>query len=176
MLTTYPSRLRTGVTGLIQPENITGGPREREIFLAELDRELFSKDRSGSAASTPRDSPAPFGRRAVAVSSGGRRGRVVNYAEKGSDDEDEQDESDSSLSDLEEPASDPDDGTFGDKRKRGDRDRRRDTMLDPQTALRHGRLRKKKEEMDKGWTWLGDRVPGDKVRSQVVRPTRHQYM
>lgn len=192
MLTTYSSRLRTGVTGLIQPENVTGGPRERELFLAEMDRELFSasgtRDRDGSAVSTPRDSPAPFGGRirsaAAAAAGSGRRGRKVNYAEKESDEEgDEDGASDSTLSELDEPPSDPDDVSYGDRRKKTDRDRDRERekerdrgRMDPQTALKHGRLRKKKEEMDKGWTWLGDRVPGDKVKSRVMRPTRHHYL
>lgn len=171
--TTYPSRLRTGVTGLIQPESITGGPKERELFLAELDKELFSA-RPGSGASTPRyDSPA--GRRPTTLS-GRRTGRggTVNYAEDGSEEEDE----DEDLEEIGEAPSDPEDMDYGG----GGRRRRRAAewggagSTEQQAAMRAGKLRKKKEEMDRGWTWLGDRAPGDRVRSQVVRPTKHQYV
>jgi chromatin structure-remodeling complex subunit SFH1 len=192
---TYPSRLRTGITGLIQPEVITGGPREREYFLAELDRELAAA-RSGSGASTPRfDSPAPIGRRTTTLS--GRRGRAVNYAEKESEDEEESDD----ISEIEEPPSDPEDTSYGgERRRRGasalDRSARGEKLrreaermaqvlgaggavggpVDVQAAMRAGRLRKKREEMERGWTWLGDRVPGDRVRSVRVRPTKHHYV
>jgi chromatin structure-remodeling complex subunit SFH1 len=30
--------------------------------------------------------------------------------------------------------------------------------------------------MDRGWTWLGDRVPGERVRSQRMPMTKHQYL
>ncbi|RSH92744.1 Chromatin structure remodeling complex protein sfh1 [Saitozyma podzolica] len=165
---TYPSRLRTGVSGLIQPEVITGGPKEREYFLAELDREIAAVQ-SGSGASTPRfDSPAPFPRKQTTTTTfSGRRGRVVNYAEKESEDEDEDD-----MSDIGEAPSDPEDMSYGERRKRAT------SALDRSAgaAMRAGRLRKKREEMERGWTWLGDRAPGDRVRSIRARPTRHQYV
>ncbi|WVR05628.1 hypothetical protein IAU60_002650 [Kwoniella sp. DSM 27419] len=184
--TTYYSRLRTGVTGLIQPEHVTGGPREREAFLAEQEREAALARGTGSGASTPRyDSPIPGGggRRSAmgAVSTlSGRRGRVVNYAEKASDDEDDDDESE--LSELDEPPSDPEDQSFGPppKRKPGRPRKNPDPVLvvggpEHQAAMRAGRARKKREDMDRGWTWLGDRVPGDKVRSRRAEATAHQY-
>jgi hypothetical protein len=30
--------------------------------------------------------------------------------------------------------------------------------------------------MDRGWTWLGDRCPGERVRSQRVPMTKHHYL
>ncbi|WVO19627.1 uncharacterized protein IAS62_000916 [Cryptococcus decagattii] len=198
LYTTYPSRLRTGVTGLIQPERVSGGPKERKAFLAELDREMpfgggintpgYGR-LSGSGTSTPRfDSPAPFpsSRRMTAASAAtgaglgsSRRGRVVNYAEKGSDDEDFSEEED----DFGEPASDPDDIDYGSRRRRiaGGGSRRESAAplvvggLEHQAAMRAGKLRRKMEELDRGWTWLGDRTPGDRVRSQVAGVTKHVY-
>ena len=147
MYSTYPSRMRTGVTALMQPENITGGPREREAFLAEFEREMGSA-RPGSGTSTPRfDSPAPTGRR------GGRR--QVNYAEIEEDEEEEEEEPD-------EPPSDPEDTSYAG----GARGRRR--VDDLATQARAGRLKKRKDEMDKGWTWLGERAPADRVRNTPV--------
>lgn len=160
MYCTYPSRMRTGVTSLVQPEIITGGPREREAFLAEYEREMGGK--SGSGVSTPRlDSPAP--RPTFKPNITGRRGRAINYVDKGSDED-----SDSSLSDL---GSDPEDDTFG---RRG-RAAKKDQAPDMQTLQRLSRLKRKKDEMDKGWTWLGDRTPGDKVTSVSVRGVKHRY-
>ena len=94
----------------------------------------------------------------------------LNYAEDGSDvDEDEDEEED-----VGEAPSDPDDTDYGGGRRRNARTERAAVgSIDQQ---RIGKLRKKKDEMDRGWTWLGDRVPGDKVRSQLVKPTKHQYM
>jgi len=169
--TTYPSRVRTGVTGLVQPENITGGPKERQYFLAELDRELLTA-RPASGASTPRyHSPARgrttlFGRRTG-------RGGAVNYVDQGSDDDEEGDEDD----EVGEAASDPedrDDGGGGGGRKR--RAGWGIGAAEQQAAMRMGKLRKKREELDRGWTWLGDRVPGERVRGQAVRATKHQYV
>lgn len=191
--------MRTGVTNLVQPETVTGGPKEREYFLAELDREI-ANSRGGSGTSTPRvDSPGPLSSgfnfanttttRRSAVS--GRRGRFVNYAEKESDDESEEE-----MSEIEEPASDPEDGTFGERHRRRptDRSARREDrgtgtpMVPPplpsgppmnpeqaQAAARAAKLRRKYAELEKGWTWLGDRTPGDRVRSVVARQTRHDY-
>lgn len=176
LLTTYPSRLRTGVTGLIQPENITGGPRERELFLAELDKELFAPPTSG--VNSPRDSPAPFGpsRRAVTTTSG-RRSRMVSYAEQGSD-EDEDDDEEEEESEAEDPASDPEDGSYGARGDAGGRRtrQRRDMHQVNGDNAKQGRLKKKRDEMDRGWTWLGDRCPGERVRSQRTATTKHQYL
>lgn len=156
MYSTYPSRLRTGVTSMVQPEIITGGPREREAFLAEYEREMGGK--SGSGVSTPRfDSPAPRPTFRPAVT--GRRGRTVNYVDKGSDED-----SDSSLSEL---GSEDEDS--------GKRARKRDQPLDVQSMQRLSRLKRKKDEMDKGWTWLGDRTPADKVSSSYVKGPKHRY-
>ena len=171
--TTYPSRLRTGITGLLQPETVTGGPREREFFFAELDRELGNV-RSGSGTSTPRyDSPAA---RRQTTFSGRRTGRLgaVSYAEEASDEEDEDGEEEEEIG---EAPSDPDDmdyGRSGRKRKKGERTGV--GGMDHQAAIRLGKLRKRKDELDRGWTWLGDRVPGERVRSQLVRATNHQFV
>lgn len=163
------------MTGLVQPENITGGPRERELFLAELDRELANA-RSGSGTSTPRyDSPAA---RRPTTLSGRRTGRggAVNYAEKESDDEEEEVEEEEEE-EIREAPSDPEDMDYGGGRKRrrgGDWGGTGST--EQQAAMRAGKLRKKRDEMDRGWTWLGDRVPGERVRSQQVRATNHSYV
>jgi chromatin structure-remodeling complex subunit SFH1 len=138
--------MRTGVTALVQPETISGGAREREIFMAEYEREV------GSGTSTPRDSP--FGRR-----------RKINYADKGSD------ESESSLSELD---SDPEDDNYGGGGKRAREAGRR--VMDQQAVQRMGRMKRKKDEMDKGWTWLGDRTPGERVTAVGVRGGRHRYL
>lgn len=186
MFTTYPSRLRTGVSGLVQPDNITGGPREREHFLAELEREM-ALARSGSNGSTPlRDSPAPFtmGRKQMTMSgrATGRGGRV-SYVEKESDDEESEDDADD-LDDIQEAPSDPEDETFGERRRTArDRDAAQTAArewkgigtVEQQAAMRAGKLRKKRDELDKGWTWLGDRVPGERVRSAQRRVTRYEY-
>lgn len=162
----------------MQPENITGGPKEREHFLAELDKELFATH-SPSAASTPRDSPAPYNpygatRRNVTTTSG-RRSKMVSYAEHGSD-EDEEDEEEEEDSDPEDPASDPEDTSYGERYKRK---RERSNALpgyDSQVAAKQGKLKRKKDEMDRGWTWLGDRCPGERVRSQRTQMTKHHYL
>ncbi|KAK4686922.1 chromatin structure-remodeling complex subunit SFH1, partial [Tremellales sp. Uapishka_1] len=170
VFTTYPSRLRTGVTGLVQPETVTGGPKERELFLAELDREVVNSGRA-SGTSTPRhDSPAPFGKRASTSFSGRRTGRgaVVSYAEKDSSEEEEEEEEE-----FEEPPSDPEDDNYGRESRRPRRDKGFELQ---QPSAKMGRLRKRKDELEKGWTWLGARTPGDKVRSQVVKMTKHNYI
>ena len=42
--------------------------------------------------------------------------------------------------------------------------------------VRAGKLRKKKDDLDRGWTWLGDRVPGERVKSSLAKATKHQYV
>lgn len=93
---------------------------------------------------------------------------MVSYAEHGSDEEDDDDEEESE--DDDDPASDPEDTSYG----RGGGKRRRD-VYDPQAGARQNRLKKKKDDMDRGWTWLGDRCPGERVRSQRVAMTKHHY-
>ena len=159
------------MTGLIQPETITGGHRERELFLAELDKELFATG-SHSGASTPRnESPAPFGRPPRSTVSG-RRTKLVSYAEKESSDEEEDEESE-----LEEPASDPEDDDYGGtgRRRRDAGLRSERTLGTPIETAMTRRLRRKKEDMDKGWTWLGGRTPGERVKSVIKNPTRHVW-
>ncbi|WVQ97035.1 hypothetical protein IAU59_004145 [Kwoniella sp. CBS 9459] len=196
--TTYPSRLRTGITGLIQPEHVTGGSKERAQMLAELDGDILAGGRAGSGASTPRhDSPAPYaggggGRRSAAAASAmlsGRRGRVVNYAEKASDDDDDEDDDEDDDSDQDGAGSDPEDDSYGGARvipKRGPgrppkRDRERDSSLmiggpEHQAAMRAGKARRRREEYERGLTYLGDRVPGERVKSeQVAGLTKHIY-
>ncbi|WVN85562.1 uncharacterized protein L203_100710 [Cryptococcus depauperatus CBS 7841] len=181
LYTTYPSRLRTGVTGLVQPGHVTGGPKEREAFLADMEREMTSSATPGgpvrplSGTSTPRyDSPASFPRASRQVFSG-RRARVVNYVEKASDDEEYTESSSSDVGAV----SDPEDNDYGARRRRGTlRESQGPLVLggqDHQAAMRMGKLRRKMEEMDKGWTWLGSRTPGDRVRSQVTGTTKHIY-
>ncbi|KLT45638.1 SNF5-domain-containing protein [Cutaneotrichosporon oleaginosum] len=162
---TYPSRLRTGATSLVQPERVMGGPREREAHLAQLDAE-FALARS-SGASTPRvDSPAP-GRisRTTTTTMSGRRAGRVNYAEADESDDDEESEE----SDIEEAASDPDDDNYGERRRKRDREAEK---------LAHSfRAKKKAAEAEPGWSWLGDRVPGDRVKSVEVRGlTAHRFV
>ena len=124
--------------------------------MAEYEREMGGKP--GSGVSTPRfDSPAPRSTFRPAVT--GRRGRTVNYVDKGSDED-----SDSSLSEL---GSEDEDS--------GKRARKRDQPLDVQSMQRLSRLKRKKDEMDKGWTWLGDRTPADKVSSSYVKGPKHRY-
>ena len=163
------------MTGLVQPENITGGPRERELFLAELDRELANA-RSGSAGmSTPRyDSPA---RRAPPTTLSGRRtrGGAVNYAEDGSDVDDDEDEEGDEVGEAGSDLDDTDHGGGGRKRRRG-AEYGGTGSSEQQAAMRAGKLRKKRDELGRGWTWLGDRVPGDRVRSVAVRQTKHQFV
>ncbi|WWC88107.1 uncharacterized protein L201_003011 [Kwoniella dendrophila CBS 6074] len=200
LYTTYPSRIRTGISSLVQPENITGGSKEREAFIAEQERELAQIQKGGggggSGTSTPRyDSPIPNKRPGLTSNfsssrrnGGTGRGRV-NYAENASDDDDEdddEDEEDSELSDLEEPDSDPDDDNYGSRRRPGTertarQSSRRDNSLivggyEHQLAMKAGKAKRKREEMDKGWTWLGDRTPAERVRSLHAKVTRHAYV
>lgn len=166
--TTYPSRMRTGVTTLVQPETVTGGPKEREYFLAELDRELAGARSSGQ--STPRiESPAPhLSRKNTTTTLSGRRAGRVNYAEK----EESEEEEESSEDEIGEAASDPEDDNYGERR------RRRDTGLsaDHLASMRIGRIKKKHTELERGWTWLGDRVPAERVKSEIARVTKHKIV
>jgi chromatin structure-remodeling complex subunit SFH1 len=188
LFTTYPSRLRAGVTGLVQPETITGGSREREQLLADLDREL-ALGRAGSGASTPRvDSPAPHASARRPTLSGRRSGRggAINYAEKPSDDESESEEEDD-LSDLQDAPSDPDDTDYGRAgKRRTDRDRSSGAVAakpwsqmgiaEQQATLRARKLKKRRDDAERGWTWLGDRAPADRTRSQSHASTKHQVV
>ncbi|WWC60528.1 uncharacterized protein I303_103102 [Kwoniella dejecticola CBS 10117] len=187
LYTTYPSRLRTGITSLIQPEHITGGSKEREAFYAEQERELSAAQRGGSGTSTPRyDSPAPNSTKRPGFGGAGAGGRRtnsrVNYAEDASDDDEEDDEDEEELSELEEPDSDPDDDNYGSRRRPGTtRTSRRESGLvvggyEHQLAMKAGKAKRKREEMDKGWTWLGDRTPAERVRSANARVTKHAIM
>jgi chromatin structure-remodeling complex subunit SFH1 len=103
---------------------------------------------------------------------------MISYAEHGSD-EDDEDEEEEEESEPEAPESDPEDGSYG---GRGGRKRERRETYQPQTAnggydnAKQGRLKKKRDEMDRGWTWLGDRCPGERVRSQRAPGTKHQYL
>jgi len=99
----------------------------------------------------------------------------VNYVDQGSDDDEEGDEDD----EVGEAASDPEDRDDGGGGGGGGRKRRAGWGIgaaEQQAAMRMGKLRKKREELDRGWTWLGDRVPGERVRGQAVRATKHQYV
>ncbi|TYJ55741.1 hypothetical protein B9479_003517 [Cryptococcus floricola] len=179
LYTTYSSRLRTGVTNLVQPEHTTGSSKDREAFLADIERQISSDvvDGKGSGASTPRyDSPAPFSSRRGAASYGGssRRARTVNYAENISDDDDFESPSDGEGSD--------EDVEYGSRRRRttGRRDYARDSQStmggqDVMQSQKVYKLRRRAEEMENGWTWLGDRTPGDRVRSQTAALTKHIY-
>lgn len=162
--TTYPSRLRTGVTALVQPENVTGGPREREAQLAEQERELAGARSSGT--NTPRiESPAPSrpGRTTTTTFSGRRAGRV-NYAEA----DESEDEDPSSEEEIEEAPSDPDDETFGERR------RRRDPYAEKEYQNRVVKIKRKHTEVQQGWTWLGDRAPAERVKSEIAKVTKHR--
>jgi len=157
-----------------------------------LDREL-AVARTGSGATTPRiDSPAPFSTSRRPILTGRRTGRggAVNYAENVSEEEESEEEEEDE--EMPEPASDPEDADYGrGGRRRGDRDRsagygmaatpvsrpwNQMGQAEQAATIRAGKLRKRKEEMDRGWTWLGARVPGDMVKSRIVKtPTRHVY-
>lgn len=103
---------------------------------------------------------------------------MVSYAEHGSDDDDDEEE-DEEESEPEEPASDPEDTSYGGG---GKRKRERNNAYpsyagaDRGASSKQGRLKQKRDEMDRGWTWLGDRCPGERVRSQRMPMTRHQYL
>lgn len=105
---------------------------------------------------------------------------MVSYAEQGSDD-DEDDEEDEEDSDPEDPPSDPEDTSYGGRggtRKR-ERERSGHTLhngYDTQAGAKQSRLKKRRDELDRGWTWLGDRCPGERVRSQRVPMTKHHYL
>lgn len=105
---------------------------------------------------------------------------MVSYAEQGSDEEDDEDE-DEDDSDPEDPASDPEDISYG--ARGGTRKRERSGHTNAyggggydQAGAKQSRLKKKRDEMDRGWTWLGDRCPGERVRSQRVPMTKHHYL
>jgi chromatin structure-remodeling complex subunit SFH1 len=129
-----------------------------------MDREMAGARSSGT--NTPRiESPAPSrpGRTTTVTLSGRRAGRV-NYAEH----EDTEDEEESSEEEIEEAASDPDDMTFGDRR------RRRDPLLEREQQNRIVRIKRKQTEMERGWTWLGDRAPAERVRSAIALVAKHK--
>lgn len=115
---------------------------------------------------------------------------MVSYAEKGSDDESEEEEEEDEESDIQEAASDPDDTDYGRAgKRRSERDRSgapgtgtpslkpfsQMGIAEQQATIRARKLKKKQEEAERGWTWLGDRAPGERVRSQAHRGTKHQY-
>ncbi|KAL7424227.1 Chromatin structure remodeling complex protein sfh1 [Cryptotrichosporon argae] len=178
LYTTYASRLRTGVSTLIQPEHATGTSRDREALLADAEREgALPPAHAQSGASTPRvDSPAPLPRArgaAAAASFSGRRGGRVNYAEKEESDESSEESSDD---DAVEAASDPEDADYGAK---GQSQGRRGagagrSAREADMAAAKERARKRRREEEEGvWTWLGDIAPGDRVRSARAKQTRH---
>ncbi|WVW80377.1 hypothetical protein I302_102358 [Kwoniella bestiolae CBS 10118] len=190
LYTTYPSRIRTGITSLVQPEHITGGSKEREAFYAEQERELLNAQRGGSGTSTPRyDSPLPGRGAGLSTSRRGGRGRV-NYAEDASDDDEDEEEDDEEddEEEMEEPPSDPEDDNYGSRRRPGatrHSSSRRDLHSygagggyghDSQLMARANKAKRKREEMDRGWTWLGVRTPAERVRSSGARVTKHAYV
>lgn len=157
LFTTYPSRLRTGVTSLMQPEGAEGGSKERQSWSEAFDREEAQRS---SGANTPRtDSPAPRLNRTTTTTLSGRRAGRVNYAEKESSDEEEEEESDE---EIEEAASDPEDDTYGERK------RKKDDYVQQQKVIK----RKKREEQAKTWTWIGDRVPAERVTSSLAPRSR----
>lgn len=92
----------------------------------------------------------------------GRRAGRVNYAEQEESEE-------SSEEEIEEAASDPEDDTYGERRVR-----RRDKDAE-QVAFKI-KIRRKQAEQEPGWTWLGDRVPAERVRSDVAKLTKHKFV
>jgi chromatin structure-remodeling complex subunit SFH1 len=129
-----------------------------------MDRELAAPASSGT--NTPRfESPAP-GRpsRTTTTTMSGRRAGRVNYAEV----EDSDDEEESSEEEIEEAPSDPDDGTFGQK------PRKRDPYAEREQQNRIIRIKKKHADMERGWTWLGDRVPAERVKTEVAKYGKHK--
>lgn len=114
--TTYDSRMKTGVSGLVQPIHVTGGPNE-----AFTPSSVFN---SGNAPLNTGTMTPEYGR-------GGRSRRgKINYAEVEDDD-------------------------FGDEDERNEKQEKR--MVDD-------------AKVQEGWSWLGERTPGNRVRSRVAPP------
>lgn len=140
----------------MQPESAEGGPKEREAWSERYDAEEAARS---SGANTPRtDSPAPRLSRTTTTTLSGRRAGRVNYAEKESSDEEEEE----SEEEIEEAASDPDDDTYGERK------RKKDDLVQQQKVIK----RKKREEQAKTWTWIGDRVPAERVTSSLAPRSR----
>ena len=116
--TTYDSRMRTGVSGLVQPIHVTGGPNE-----AFTPSSVFNSSNAplNTGVMTP---TGEYGR-------GGRSRRTkINYAEVEEDD-------------------------FGDGEEGSEAQAKK--MVD---------IAKEQE----GWSWLGERTPGNRVRSRMAPP------
>ncbi|KAJ9105087.1 hypothetical protein QFC20_004373 [Naganishia adeliensis] len=114
--TTYDSRMKTGVSGLVQPIHVTGGPNE-----AFTPSSVFN---SGNAPLNTGTMTPEYGR-------GGRSRRgKINYAEVEDDD-------------------------FGDEDERNEKQEKK--MVDD-------------AKVQEGWSWLGERTPGNRVRSRLAPP------
>jgi chromatin structure-remodeling complex subunit SFH1 len=170
--TTYPSRLRTGVSVMVQPEKLTGGYQERLAYEAgQLNPEIDVGSGTGASTPTPSTPLAPSGRLSRVAASSSRRNRngMVNYAEGNSDDEfDFEDESGS-------------DGDF--PSAHGPRPRGRPPKyprLDGTPSLtpqqkEAAKAARRKAELEKGWSWLGERAPAERVVGVSKRKTMHVY-
>jgi chromatin structure-remodeling complex subunit SFH1 len=136
--TSYPSRLRTGVSSLLQPLVVTGGPQDG--FGATQASLAAATSGYASGSSTPLGSgPELFSR------SGRPMRQRVNYAElegsAGEEDENSQDEQ-PVLSEAQR-----------------------------QAAIAQARKEKREKEQQMGWSWLGERPPGDRVHGgKAKRP------
>lgn len=124
LFTTYESRIKTGVTLLVQPKEITGAPKEGHFHVTG------SGGDGGSATPTGWE-----------VNRFGRQTRKrVNYAEDGKDDDLDEDEDDN---------------------------RRRKPAA--------GAMEKAKEDQQENWSWLGERPPGERLRSKHMNPETSVY-
>jgi chromatin structure-remodeling complex subunit SFH1 len=99
---------------------------------------------------------------------------MISYTEQASDDDEDEDEEEEESD--EDGGSDPEDGSYGGGGRRSGKRERRDTNGNGYDNAKQGRLKKKRDEMDRGWTWLGDRCPGERVRSHRAAVTKHQYL
>lgn len=108
----------------------------------------------------------------------------MNYAERASEDEEEEEDDDDDVSEVHEAASDPEDMDYGSRTaRRRDRDTRDVSIgtpgarawIDPlqqQASMRASKLKRKQDDMERGFTWLGDRVPGERVKGRPKSSTK----
>lgn len=131
MYSTYPSRMRTGVTTLVQPLNITGGPNA--AFTSALTKPITSSS-------------------SIIIDGPRRRGGRINYAE------------DDAFAELDEDDPEVDKGS-------GLRSSRRVAQMEKKKEVEQV-VRDEKA----GWSWLGERVPAERVTSLPVTLNRYGYM
>lgn len=162
--TTYASRMRTGVSSLVQPLVVTGGPQDD--FGGALNAAPASGaggGGGGTASGYASGSATPVGSGPELLSRSGRvMRRTVNYAEDagsiGSDDDDDDD----STSDASET-----------RRRRRAADAASEAQR--QAAVAAQRKAERERERQAGWSWLGERPPGDRVTSMMAERSDRQF-